>query len=62
MKNRANVDFLTNTAVAWFAAGIIAPIFNKPKSLLEFLPYTFAAIFAGFFMYLANHLERRKRG
>jgi hypothetical protein len=36
MKNRANVEFFTNTAVAWFTAGVIAPLFNWQKVWLDF--------------------------
>ena len=60
MKNRANVDFLTNGAVAWFAAGVIAPVFNKPQTYMEFLPYIAATLVSGIFMYLANYLERKE--
>lgn len=60
MRNRANVEFLTNTAVAWFTAGAITPIFSKPNSLLGFLPYLFAILIAGLFMAYANYLEKRK--
>ena len=60
MKHRANVDFLTNAAVAWFAAGIIAPIFKMPSNVLEILPYLVSAVAAGSFMYFANYLERRQ--
>jgi membrane-anchored protein YejM (alkaline phosphatase superfamily) len=60
MKNRANVEFFTNTAVAWFTAGVIAPLFNWPKSLAGFLLCFLAILCALAFMAYANYLENKE--
>jgi hypothetical protein len=35
-------DFANTVAAAWFTAGVISPIFTKPKSFLELM--TFLAV------------------
>lgn len=30
-------EFLTNLAVAWFSAGVIAPLFTPPERVFKFL-------------------------
>jgi len=31
-------EIIGNLAVAWFSAGVISPIFTKPKTILDSLP------------------------
>jgi len=41
-QRKSLADFGTTVAAAWFSAGIIAPFFSKPKSILD--AFTFIII------------------
>lgn len=61
MKDGVYVIFLTEVAVAWFVAGAISPLFNRPSGISETLPYLISIFMTAPFIYMAKFIERKKR-
>jgi len=59
MKEGVYVVFLTEVAVAWFVAGAITPLFDRPNEIYEALPYLISIFMAAVFLYIAKFLERK---
>jgi len=43
-ERKVYTEFLTNLAVAWFSAGVIAPLFTPVRGVLQFLGLIVAMI------------------
>jgi len=41
---KALSDFSNTVAAAWFTAGIISPVFTKPKSLVELITFLLVSL------------------
>lgn len=41
---KALSDFANTIAAAWFSAGVISPVFTKPKSILELLIFVLVGL------------------
>jgi len=52
-------EVLGNIAVAWFSAGVISPLFARPKNIIQFI-FTFgiSLVMAGIFFVLALELVK----
>ena len=37
-------EFANTVAAAWFTAGVISPVFTKPKSLLELITFLLVSL------------------
>ena len=65
MKNRGEfevyVDFLTNLAVAWFTAGIIAPLFTPIGEKMRILSYLMAVSACFISLKLAVFFKKGKK-
>ena len=58
-ENKVYVEFLTNSAVAWFAAGVIAPLFNPPTNeLIKFIGPILAMVITFAFLRIATILAK----
>ncbi|PJE68989.1 hypothetical protein COU96_02250 [Candidatus Shapirobacteria bacterium CG10_big_fil_rev_8_21_14_0_10_38_14] len=53
-KTKVYSEFFTNGAVAWFSAGVIAPLFTKKLSLKEILASLIAIISCFLFLKLTT--------
>lgn len=59
---KAASEITGNIAVAWFSAGVISPLFIRPREIVEFLIFlliglTMASLFASGSLYLAKGVK-----
>jgi len=53
-------EILGNITVAWFSAGVITPLFVRPKNLMEFIVlFSVGLLMASLFYFVSIYLVRR---
>lgn len=60
-KSQVYSEFLTNAAVAWFSAGVIAPLFTKALGAKELLASIISIIACLAFLRLATVFGKEER-
>lgn len=59
-ENKVYAEFFTNTAVAWFTAGIITPIFTRTFDETTIILELIAMLATMLFLYFAIYFAKRK--
>lgn len=55
-------EIMGNITVAWFSAGVITPLFVRPKNIIDFITLlSVGLLMAGLFYFGLIHLIRRVR-
>ncbi|OIO52840.1 MAG: hypothetical protein AUJ11_00265 [Parcubacteria group bacterium CG1_02_44_65] len=62
MNNKIYTEFFTNVAVAWFAAGIIGPIFSPSRELIRIIGSLIAVFGCLVSLRLAIGYQGRRNG